>query len=311
MADTSSRMQPALAYGRWRRRPHAGWRDATGNAHLLALCLAVAVVSAVIAFLCAVWGGGWVVLGGIFGQGLLVAIALHLVYQRVRLQHRSIAIAAAVTTALGAALLVYVGLWIRDVRTCWGLVGGGLRDLPAMLMVGVSRPYRFYDMLVASRTGHHGLLGFLWLRTQNSPSFPILAAAHVAVTVFLPTALLTKWRPGAICPVCGEWLGEGRNAAVLAGWQAGELSAAVARGDVEQVLALVRESATVTLQGACTVAHVWTCLNCQAMLADVVLRPAGDVMLRPTVVDEQMTMALRSEPVAPAGEGTDTGNTET
>lgn len=304
MSDATAATPTVLGYGRPRRPAHAGWTDFSGSLQLLALCALVAAISGGLAWASLVFGGPLVCLGGMFGEGIVVAVGLSLVYRLVKLRHRPLALIAAIGTAVAAVLLLYAGLWMREVWHCAPFVGArGAHAWLQLMGFGFTRPYQLLDAFLVPTTGHGGLVGFILYRLQGKPTLVALTAGHLALTLLICVIFARKWTPGAVCPLCAEWLGEGRNAAVIPAWQAGELAAGISSSDVERVLAVVCGSADANLGRGCAVAHLWTCGNCRTILTDLVIKANGAEtarLLPPTAIDDKLAIALKTEKVAVA-----------
>lgn len=304
MSDAIEARPMILGYGRPRRRAHAGWTDFSGNAQLLALCALVGAVSGGLTWASVVFGRPLVCLAGVFGQGIVVALGLCLVFRLVKLRHRPLALVAAIITACAAVLLVYVGLWMREVWHCAPFVGArGANAWVQLMGFGFTRPYQLLDRALVPRTGHGGLIGYMLYRVQGKPAVAAVTIGHLAAALLICVIFARKWTPGTVCPICTEWLGEGQNAALIPAWQAGELSAGISSGDVERVLGVVCASANANLAGGYAVAHLWTCSNCRTRLADLVIRNNRAERVRllpPTLIDEKLAVALKTDAISVA-----------
>jgi hypothetical protein len=266
--------------------------------------MGVAAIAGGIALATIALGYPLLALAGFFGQGVVVVCGLSLAYRSARLQHRSLALTAAMATALAAVLAFYSGLWMREAWHCRQLVGApGARGWLQLMGVGFTTPYRALDTVLVAKTGHGGLIGYILYRLLGHGPLLALTIGQFAATALVCVLFARKWTPGAVCPICVEWLGEGRNAAIVPAWKAGELAAGISTGDVDRVLAAVCGSADANLAGRYALGRLWKCGNCGARLADLVIKAHGAQptrVLPPTVVDEQLAIALKTDTIADA-----------
>jgi hypothetical protein len=303
--DAVNQRDPRLGYGRRKRRPFGGWGDWWGM-----ICLTVAML--VVAAACAAFVFGFILLKlpmvlviVALGQGILVGIGMRLYYRRIRLRVNSLAVVMGLAAGLISAMLVYVGLYVREVFAIQ--MSGSTSFVSAVLgMAGIGQANAFRAMsVVVTRplTGHGGFLGYMLLRGLDSPHFLNAFGIHVVVTMLLAWRVSRGQVRRPFCEVCGDWTAKPQNAAVLPATYSSQLVEAVRESDSEKVVRLSREAAGVDLGRACAVARLHRC-DCGHVMADVLLKrferhaTADEVLLAAQPIASTFAEALRSEPVS-------------
>jgi hypothetical protein len=301
------------------RRPFGGWRDIRVSARILAEAIGItAIVATSLVVSLSLPPIVPLILG--LCEGAIIGGLLRRTFRRARVRQPSFPPAFAVICAITSAVVICLGLYVREAYDIQAAGGGSLYH-NLLGLAGISRSrnaFALISMVSRVRTGHGGFLGYLLFRFQIFPKFQSLLLGQTIISGFLIHRIARSQITAPFCTDCADWLGVAKNAAVVPTWLCGELSEAVRTNDPARAVEVAHQSADKYLGSACAIARYWRCPSCQNILADVIVKGSrigqstrasmivtSETRVPPTVISEETLFALRTEPALPANNEAD------